>query len=536
MTWPDDARETVAGPLLPLPSGEVLAGGTELPGHVVVDVLGSGAMGVVYRARHAALDRVVALKTIKLGRLDAETATERFLREAKAVARLRHPNIVTAYDCGRHGDLVFYTMELLDGESLEQRLAAGPIADETFVWQVIRQAAAGLGHAAAAGVVHRDVKPGNLFLTPPPTGYPLPPGVPMVKVTDFGLAVVHGPTDQDIRLTQSGIVVGTPLYMAPEQFGGAAADLRADIYALGVTAYEMLTGRSPFSGGTLIDLVKAKATSSVAASAGMSVPSLALIQAMTAYEPADRPQTYDDLIGRIDALLASRHAPQSQRAKRTESNAPRRRQWPWIAAAVALLAGTAFAVILLRPGRSEPPPTNDRGPPVALFQPKDFGLWRPIDGRWEPAEDAEKSSVLAGRGTIRRPLPVEGDYRVAVAADLHNASAVELHFAVSPADGSRRVLRVTKAGVQVGRRASDDAEFQPDTRIFPPPAAGDDGAPAFSSLQVERVAGRWYAKFDKSWLGGWADGGPAKLAEFRLRAEGGRAHFESAEVTPLVVR
>ncbi len=530
MTFRGDDRETVAGPVEPGPGEDALAAGTELPGHVVEGVLGSGAMGVVYRARQTALDRIVALKTVKLGRHDPETTTARFLREAKAVARLRHPNIVTAYDCGRHGDLVYYTMELLDGETLDQRLAGGPAGDEAFVWQVIRQAAAGLSHAAAAGVVHRDVKPGNLFLTPPPTGYPLPPGVPMVKVTDFGLAVVHGPTDHDVRLTQSGLVVGTPLYMAPEQFGGAAADLRADIYALGVTAYEMLTGKSPFGSGSLLDLVKAKSAGSVEAATGVSARSLAFVQAMTASDPADRPQTYDELIARIDALLAG-DVPQTKPSKPPK---PAGRVWRLGgAAAVVLAAGAALAVWLAQPGPSQPPPTEDAGPPVELFRPTEFGSWKTIDGLWKPDVNAEKSSVLTGRGTIRRPIPVEGDYRLTVGVDRHKASAVELHFAIQPPGESRLVLRLTAAGVQVGRRASDDGAFEPETPLVPVSTDGDDGEPQFATLEVERVDGRWYARCNKTWLGGWSDAGPPKLPEFRLRAEGGTAHFEGVEVTPL---
>src|SRR5262249_45274581 len=196
------------------------------------------------------------------------------------------------------------SMELLDGETLESHLDRQPQCTEEFTWGVLRQAAAGLGHAAAAGVMHRDVKPGNLFLTPPPTGYPLPPGLPMVKVTAFGLARLKSAGDAEARrLTAAGLIVGTPLYMSPEQINGGQTDHRADIYALGVSAWEMIAGRTPYQGGTVWNLVERKLAGDLPPLPDASAATNALVAAMTAVDVQKRLGSYEDLLIRIDEVL-----------------------------------------------------------------------------------------------------------------------------------------------------------------------------------------------------------------------------------------
>src|SRR5207248_8160120 len=179
----------------------------------------------------------VALKVIQFGPCPALAA--RFETEAAALAKLSHPNVVQVYDCGWHAGRAFMAMELLDGEDLARLLRRAGRLGERVAWALARQTAAGLAHAAARGVVHRDVKPENLFLVPAPAGVGLPPGVPLVKVTDFGLARTRWAADPDgARLTAHGATLGTPAYMAPEQYRKAAdADHRADVYALGATVY-----------------------------------------------------------------------------------------------------------------------------------------------------------------------------------------------------------------------------------------------------------------------------------------------------------
>src|SRR5206468_1091946 len=150
------------------------------------------------------LDRLVAIKTVLLSMLSQSGAVARFEQEAMAVAKLRHPNIVTAYDFGRHSGRLFFVMELLEGETLETLITRLGHVDEPLAWGIIRQTAAGLAHAARVNVIHRDIKPANLFLVEAPSGFTLSGGQPMVKITDFGLALLERHSPQADRITMAG--------------------------------------------------------------------------------------------------------------------------------------------------------------------------------------------------------------------------------------------------------------------------------------------------------------------------------------------
>jgi serine/threonine-protein kinase len=200
----------------------------------ILGELGRGAMGVVYEAEDPSLDRVVALKTISLA--DAEGRKEyekRFLLEAKAAGKLTHPNIVTIYDYGEEADIAYMAMELLQGQDLRTRIRQGAIPPMEAV-EIALQVADGLGFAHEYGVVHRDVKPGNIML--------LERGA--VKIMDFGIARMRFSEHK----TSTGMVLGTPRYMSPEQISGQPVDQRSDIFSLGTVLYEMLTQTSLFAG------------------------------------------------------------------------------------------------------------------------------------------------------------------------------------------------------------------------------------------------------------------------------------------------
>ncbi|MFO7640272.1 MAG: serine/threonine-protein kinase [Candidatus Competibacteraceae bacterium] len=203
----------------------------------VAGVLGRGAMGVVYLGHDVAIDRQVAIKTIHRRLLsggDGAEWLERFRREVRAAGRCLHPNIVTVFEYGEEDDAPYIVMEYVQGRELRDYLKDRqplPLANAVGVIVQVLQA---LGHAHIHGVVHRDIKPGNIIL--------LADG--QVKVTDFGIARMETVSG----MTQVGMTVGTPGYMAPEQFRGAEADRRADLYAAGVVLFEMLTGSRPFTG------------------------------------------------------------------------------------------------------------------------------------------------------------------------------------------------------------------------------------------------------------------------------------------------
>jgi len=209
---------------------------SQLGRYEIISELGQGAMGVVYKARDPLIDRVVAIKTINLAlALDEKEEYEnRFYQEAKAAGRLSHPNIVTIYDVGKNGDVAYIAMEFLEGCELRNIMNDNGLLPISQVLDIAAQVAQGLAYAHEHDIVHRDVKPSNVMVVR--DGH--------IKITDFGIARMPYSAVQ----TQTGMVLGSPKYMSPEQVMGKSIDQRSDIFSLGVMLYEMLTGQSPFNG------------------------------------------------------------------------------------------------------------------------------------------------------------------------------------------------------------------------------------------------------------------------------------------------
>jgi serine/threonine protein kinase len=238
---PSDAR-------IPLPQiGQVIGGK-----YRIEEQLGKGGMGAVYRATHVVSDKPVALKWMLRPASD-ERALERFTREARAAGRIDHPNVVDVYDIGQDGDAGYLVMELLRGESLRHRLARGPLAP-TAVVDLLLPAMRGVAAAHREGVIHRDLKPDNIFLCRAPDG-----AEREAKVLDFGISTINVlDADAQTRLTKEGTVLGTPSYMSPEQLHSVRdVDARTDVYAFAVILYEALTGSIPFVGDSYSALVLA---------------------------------------------------------------------------------------------------------------------------------------------------------------------------------------------------------------------------------------------------------------------------------------
>jgi serine/threonine-protein kinase len=205
--------------------------------------IGEGGMGIVYRAEHLRLNRPVALKVLQQEYVDNDDIKMRFDRECRALAALSHPNIVSITDYGVVDQTPYLVMELLEGDTLHHRLRHGGLPPERAI-AIARQMLRALAHAHRQGMVHRDFKPGNIFLRP------LPDDTDHVTILDFGLVrFVAGTAEGDrAQLTNVGTMLGTPAYMAPEQAAGESTDARTDVYAAGVVIFEMLTGQKPFSG------------------------------------------------------------------------------------------------------------------------------------------------------------------------------------------------------------------------------------------------------------------------------------------------
>jgi serine/threonine protein kinase len=306
-------------------------------------------MGEVYKARDTRLDRTVAIKVLPEHIAKREEARQRFEREARAVASLNHPHICVLHDIGNQDGTAFMVMEHLEGETLGARLQKGALPLEQAI-ALADQIADALDRAHRAGVTHRDIKPGNIMLTRDG-----------VKVLDFGLAKsTHkpGPTEQTLTaaLTTEGAVIGTPQYMAPEQFEGKEADARSDVWAFGAVLYEMVTGQKAFQGKNYTSLVGAILA---AEPPPMSVTSISpawlerLVKRCLAKDPDDRYQSIRDLLLDLRALPAQAQQEPAHSSSRHSSVWDSRAAWG--VAALGVLAFAALAVVHFR----ETPPQQD---------------------------------------------------------------------------------------------------------------------------------------------------------------------------------
>jgi serine/threonine protein kinase len=234
-----------------------LDSGTKLGPYEIQSVLGAGGMGEVYRARDSRLDRIVAVKVLPSSFAPDADRLQRFEREARSVAALSHPNILAVYDFGTHDTTPYMVTELLEGETMRERLQGGVISARKAV-EIAIQVANGLAAAYDKGIIHRDLKPENIFLTKDG----------LVKILDFGLAktarsasevnsIVKTLTSADISLTEAGQVLGTAGYMSPEQVRGMVIDHRSDIFAFGAILFEMLTGQRAFRRDTAAETMAA---------------------------------------------------------------------------------------------------------------------------------------------------------------------------------------------------------------------------------------------------------------------------------------
>lgn len=210
----------------------------------IISELGKGAMGVVYLAYDPQIDRQVALKVLRKDKDISDEFVLRFLKEAKAIGRLSHANIVTVYDVGQDHNTIYITMEFLEGEPFDQVVSKGGLGHEEVI-NIIIELAKALDYAHQKGIVHRDIKPSNIIFS----------GQESVKLTDFGIARFE---DSSASLqTQAGEILGTPAYMSPEQVNGQAVDGRSDLFSLGVIFYELIVGTKPFQGNNLAAIFNA---------------------------------------------------------------------------------------------------------------------------------------------------------------------------------------------------------------------------------------------------------------------------------------
>jgi serine/threonine protein kinase len=287
--------------------------GAQIGQYRILDVVGGGGMGIVFRARQEMVDRDVALKLLPPELAHDEINSKRLEREAKALAKLNHPNIVTTYDFGltQHGQ-AYLVMELVDGESLKELLLREGRMDLNRAVRIFIQMADAMRFAHQNGIIHRDLKPHNVMIAQAPSA-------DFVKVLDFGIARLA----DSQKLTRVGEIIGSPLYMSPEQCLSEPVDHRTDIYALGVLMYVCLTGHVPFKGDTLYETVERKCTMPPPRFADI-VPELdipnfleELIRHCLAVEKEDRFQTMDEVKGLLESVANTQKKQKSAVAETT---------------------------------------------------------------------------------------------------------------------------------------------------------------------------------------------------------------------------
>jgi serine/threonine protein kinase len=368
----------------------------------LLEMIGKGGMGVVFRARERALDREVALKVLAFDPMLVPDAFARFEREARLAARLDHPHIVPIFAVGQGSGVAFYTMRLVRGGSLDALIGRGVGVETARAIRFLREIAAALDHAHAQGVVHRDIKPANVMLG----------DGDHVFVADFGIARAVG--GDGTALTTSG-VVGSPAYMAPEQWQGAAVDGRADQYALGILAYELLSGTRPYGDAPMHELLRVHLTEELpditAAVPGATHAMRDVLRRATAKEPAERFESATAFVAALDAATGSTavpatvakpsaptRAPQAPAAVRPAPLPARRRASRILPVSLALAAIAIVALELSRRNAAAPPAPSVSSRPETVV----------VSAPTAPPETIRVAAPNTPPETVRVPLQPPG--------------------------------------------------------------------------------------------------------------------------------
>ena len=426
--------------------------------YAIEEVLGRGGMSSVYRAHDRVLEREVALKVLNQALSDDPEHVERFRREARAIAQLSHPNLVTVMDRGQVEGHEFIVFELVRGQNLKELLAeqrALPVEDALGF---VRQAARGLEYAHAHGVVHRDVKPQNILVDPLGTA----------KVTDFGIARLI--EQEDGTITQSGTIMGTSDYLSPEQATGKEVDDRSDQYSLGVLLFELLTGEVPYDGDGAVTVALKHVhdpVPSVRTRRSEVSPRVdELVRRAMAKRPEDRFPSIQDLIREIDECLAEAGVEPDDPAAltavipppppRAEPERTRRdgRRIPWqLLAGLAVLAAGLVGVWALATGRIDPSGGDDAAPTSSV----DLRALRDWDPEGDGSEHPERvAQATDGNPTTSWTTETYGDFdslKDGVGIVLDAGSRVELGGVTIVTDDPGFTARI-----QAGNRSSGPFE------------------------------------------------------------------------------
>ena len=303
--------------------------GTELGNYRIVEEIGRGGMAVVYKAYQSSLDRWLAIKVLREQWSEEKAVVERFHREARAAAKLQHPNIIHIYDVAQQGHLYYIVMDYVAGGTLAARLAREGALDAAAALSVMGQIGSALDYAHAQGIVHRDVKPGNILLTV--QGQAI--------LSDFGIARAAA----EARLTRTGTLVGTPEYMSPEQAAGETGDGRSDLYSLGVVLYEMLTGRVPFQADTPVAVLYKQVHASPPAPSGINAAISGPVERVLLHAlHKDRDKRYRTAAEMTEALTQAANRPSGEGPHSTVPTVSKR-GWAWVFLVFLFLAAVTMA-------------------------------------------------------------------------------------------------------------------------------------------------------------------------------------------------
>lgn len=515
------------------------------PGYKVLDVLGHGALGIVFVARQAQLQRDVAIKSILQDRLNHPNVAARFQQEGEAIGRLHHPNIVSAYDSGTHSNRLFLVMEFVKGQDLRDRLKEEKL-DVSTALSITRQTASGLAHALSEQVIHRDIKPGNLILTSAPAGFDLPPGVPLVKIADFGLARFNTLEEgDDAQLTIAGTTLGTPMYCAPEQLTGDQIDHRADIYALGSTLFHIIVGEPPMEEDKVSKVMAAKIGGESIRSEllpdDLNPAVKKLILDMTAHDPEQRIPDYDTLIDRIDSIDDRSKIAKNKRVSRRSA-----RGMTLAVVAAGLLGTWLWAVGVLSP--KEITPTLTEGSVIrSLYNGKTAADWigEVVVDRSSLEGDLLKISNGRAFHALHDYLldsPKRFGVQVSVKS-LEDTDAAEIHFGFANrpsfkgdrqqvySESARFVLRFTPDAVLFGTRESWDGKWVERSRFDEAPSLEKDKLFQFA---LERHDDRWLVRFGDHYFGEAEVDIAGDNFAIQLAVPEGSAHFADIQLFELV--
>jgi serine/threonine protein kinase len=394
---------------------DVLPPGTAVGEYLVEGVIGQGGMGTVYAAHHPVIGKKAAIKVISPELSANRSAVERFVLEARAVNQIGDPNIVDVFAFGALADgRSYFVMERLFGESLASRMSRERIAPLEALG-FLDDIAGTLAATHAAGIIHRDLKPDNVFLC----------GSGVVKLLDFGVAKLAGSGDNRVERTRTGMVVGTPLYLSPEQAAAAPIDERADVYSLGVIAYELLVGRPPFLADSAVQLM-AMHISAPAAPLRTLWPSVPpaldhLVMAMLAKRAADRPSLLElrqtlALVRSSISVTSIAAAAYPSRPLTITLDRPPSRGWGWGFAMVVGVLGVAGAIAGVMNLRRDEAPAPVRQPaevvaPRAEAEPKPIveAEAKPPDEIAPPVEVERPQPARKRRPARPKPPPESAD-------------------------------------------------------------------------------------------------------------------------------